>query len=126
MEEKREYLGVEDLTSYKIASELSDLVWNIVIKWEWLAKSTVGAQFIRSTDSIAANIAEGFGRYHKKDKIKFYFNARGSLFEAEHWCKKAFKRDLLTETESEHILEKVGKLPREINTLIKLTSNLKT
>ncbi|MCK4639103.1 MAG: four helix bundle protein, partial [Bacteroidales bacterium] len=25
-----------------------------------------------AADSISANIAEGFGRYHKKDKIKFY------------------------------------------------------
>jgi len=126
MEEKREYLKLEDLTSYKIASELSDCVWNIVVKWDWLAKTTVGSQFIRATDSVAANIAEGFGRYHKKDKIKFYFNARGSMFEAEHWCKKASKRELLTEEESDHILEELGKLPREINMLIKLTNNLKT
>ena len=84
MEKKRQYIRLEDLTSYRIASELSDFVWNIVVRWDWLAKTTVGSQFIRSTDSIAANIAEGFGRYHKKDKIKFYFNARGSMFEAEH------------------------------------------
>jgi len=73
----------------------------------------------------AANIAEGFGRYHKKDKIKFYFNARGSMFEAEHWCKKSSKRELLTGKDSKHILGELGKLPREINMLIKLTNNLK-
>ena len=29
-------------------------------------------QYIRAIDSISSNLAEGFGRYHKKDKIHFY------------------------------------------------------
>jgi len=42
----------------------------------------MGDQFIRSIDSITANIAEGFGRFHFLDRRKFYYNARGSLLEA--------------------------------------------
>jgi len=41
-----------------------------MVKWDYFAKKTVGEQFIDAVDSISANIAEGFGRYHKKDKIK--------------------------------------------------------
>ncbi|MBA4411197.1 MAG: four helix bundle protein [Bacteroidota bacterium] len=47
-----------------------------------MAQKTIGAQFIEAADSISANIAEGFGRYHKKDKIKFYYYSRGSTFES--------------------------------------------
>jgi four helix bundle protein len=40
-------------------------------------------QLRRSANSVCANIAEGFSRYHAKDKIKFYYNARGSIGESK-------------------------------------------
>lgn len=115
------YLTVKDASSYKIASELSDYVWDIVISWDHFAKSTVGSQLVRSTDSIAANIAEGFGRFHKRDKQKFYFNSRGSLLESIHWTEKSFKRKLINSDQNSHIMETLNVLPREINYLIKIT-----
>jgi len=36
-----------------------------------MARKTVGEQFVDAVDSISANIAEGFGRYHKKIKLNF-------------------------------------------------------
>jgi len=36
-----------------------------------VCKKHVGGQFVEVADSISANIADGFGRYNKKDKIKF-------------------------------------------------------
>lgn len=101
----KHYLKLEDITAYVIASDLSDNVWRIVTGWEWFAKRTLGAQWADATDSIAANIAEGFGRFHKKDKQKFYYNARGSVYESAHWTKKAKSRNLLTEDEHARIME---------------------
>jgi len=40
-------------------------------------------QLRRSVNSICANIAEGFERYHTKDKVRFYYNARGSISECK-------------------------------------------
>lgn len=59
----------------------------------------------------------------KKDKIKFYYNARASVFEAADWCKKAYQRNLLTEAEYKIVMEELRKLPKEINYLIKMTEN---
>ena len=39
------------------------------------------SQLRRAALSESANIAEGFGREHLKDKLNFYYNSRGSLFE---------------------------------------------
>lgn len=64
------YLKLEDFSAYTIASELSDYVYEIVSKWPWFDKRTLGAQLLDAIDSVAGNIAEGFGRYHKKDKIR--------------------------------------------------------
>lgn len=60
------------LTSYKKSFELADKIWKYAIKWSYLVQKTVGEQMIRASDSIAANIAEGEGRYFKKDKIRFF------------------------------------------------------
>ena len=120
-------IKLEELPAYTIAVEVSDEVWRSVSLWEWFAKKTIGSQYTESTDSIAANIAEGFGRFHKKDKIKFYFNARASAFESAHWTKRAKARELISDLQFESIMKKLRQLPKEINYLIKLTNdNLKT
>ncbi|MFC4210150.1 four helix bundle protein [Pedobacter lithocola] len=39
-------------------------MWNIVITWDYFSKDTIGKQLCRAANSISANIAEGYGRYH--------------------------------------------------------------
>ena len=52
----------ENLKVYQLAEKLADEIWEIVIKWDYLAKSTVGQQIVKSADGIGACIAEGSGR----------------------------------------------------------------
>ena len=119
----KNYLKLNDLSSYKIAYNLSNYVWDIVISWGYFEKDTVGKQFARSVDSISANIAEGFGRFGKKDKINFYRYAFGSVKESLDWNEKSKKRSLLKENEYKYILSELQKLPKEINGLIKFTND---
>lgn len=119
--EKR-YLQLNDLTSYKSAFEFGNNVWDVVIKWDYFAKDTIGKQFVNATDSISANIAEGFGRYHKKDKVKFYYYSLGSVKECTDWCNKAKIRNLLSDDLYVKISEILERLPREIHQLIKFTN----
>lgn len=118
----KKYLKLEDIKAYVISRELSKIVWEEVINWDHFGKKTIGDQFVRATDSIAANIAEGFGRYHKKDKIKFYYNARGSLYESLYWLELAYERNLIKNDTYESLLNKFNILPMEINYQIKITN----
>ena len=111
----KKYLKLNDIKVYKIASTLSDYVWDVVYEWDWFNKRTLGTQWVDATDSIAGNIAEGWGRYHKKDKQKFYYNSRGSLFESIHWAQKAHKRNLISKKQKDYILKELKALPKEIN-----------
>lgn len=123
----KKYLKLNDISAYKTAFHLSNKVWEIATKWRNFEKDTIGKQFVRSMDSISANIAEGFGRHTKKDKIWFYRIAKGSLFESLDWNEKAKKRGLITEKEYQEIFSELQKLPKLINWLIKYTNdNLKT
>ena len=101
---------------------MSNYVWNIVIKWEWFPKKTVGGQFVEAIDSISANIAEGFGRHFKKDKIKFYSYSKGSLKESFDWNEKSKIRELISSEEYQYIFSELDKLPKSINSLIKYTN----
>jgi four helix bundle protein len=118
----KKYLKLNDIDAYKIAFHLSNYLWNVVIKWESFPKRTVGEQFVKAVDSISANIAEGFGRYFKKDKIKFYQYSAGSVKECFDWNEKSKLRLLLTEEEYEHIFSELQRLPEAINRLIKYTN----
>jgi len=116
------YLKTTDIEAYNIGFDLSNKVWDIVIEWSYLAQKTIGAQFIDAADSISANIAEGFGRYHKKDKIKFYHYSRGSVLESVDWLEKSIKRKLLNDSQYEHLRNELEKLPKALNSLIKYTN----
>ena len=117
-----EFLSLDKISSYNKSFELSNYIYDIVTKWEWLAKQTIGIQFIRAVDSISANIAEGFGRKGKKDKIRFYYYSKGSLLESIDWFAKAKARNILTEDEISYLSVFFEELPREINYLIKFTN----
>jgi len=116
------YKDITDIKAYNIAFTLSNYVWDVVIKWDWFAKDTVGKQYIKAIDSISANLAEGFGRYYKRDKILFYRYSFGSLKESTDWTEKAKVRELLTLEQYQYISMELSILPKEINQFIKLTN----
>ena len=102
---------VYELDVYKLAEELSDMIWHDFDKWNKKVQNTEGYQIIRSSDSIAANIAEGYGRYTPADRKKFYLYSRGSFEETKSWLRKLIRRKALSEsnaTEYEAIVEKLG------------------
>lgn len=118
----KKYLKLNDIECYKIAFKLSNYVWDIIIKWDHFAKDTVGKQFVRAIDSISANIAEGFGRYSKKDKVKFFRYSFGSVYESLDWNEKSHIRNLLNEEDYTYIFSELIKLPKSINSLILYTN----
>lgn len=121
--ETKKYLKLSDIDAYLWSFHLSNYVWDVVIKWEWFPKKTVGSQFVEAIDSISANVAEGFGRYHKKDKIKFYRYSQGSLKESYDWNEKSRKRKLLTEEEYTHVLNELKRIESALRRLIKFTND---
>ena len=119
---EKKYMKLTDVDAYKTAFHLSNYVWKIVITWDWFSKKTIGAQFVEAVDSISANIAEGFGRYHKKDKVKFYRYSQASQKESLDWNEKSKNRNLLTESQYRFIFEQLKKIAPETGSLIKYTN----
>ncbi len=89
-------MRLEELRVYTLSMEMGEKVWNIVVGWNYFEKDTVGKQLVRAIDSVAANLSEGFGRYHYKETINFGYYSRGSLYETRTWLTKAHSRNLIT------------------------------
>jgi four helix bundle protein len=110
-------LGKLDI--YKLSLQLSSLIWKIYVKLPNDLKYNIGNQVIRSIDSIGANIAEGYGRFHYKDSIKFYYNARGSLWESKHWAYLLYKRGLIKKEKYDELINNLEVLGKKLNGFIK-------
>lgn len=110
---------LEELDVYNLSNELADEIWDIVVNWSYLAQDTVGKQIIRSSDSIAANIAEGYGRYFYKENRQFCFYSRGSILETKTWIKKAKKRNLITEEQFDQLFSKLETVHIKLNAYMK-------
>lgn len=109
----------ENLKVYQAAEALSDLIWDIVVKWDAFARDTLGKQLVRAADSIGANIAEGCGRKSYADNKRFVAIARGSLSETRHFLRRAHKRDLLSRKDTAALQQILATLPRSLNAYLK-------
>lgn len=89
------YLTLESLEVFQLSKQLSSVCWNIYKTLDWKLIKDLKEQFIDSSDSVGANIAEGYGRFHYLDRIKFMYNARGSLLESKYWFDLLIDRKLL-------------------------------
>jgi four helix bundle protein len=109
----------ENLRVYQLAEQLADEIWNIVLRWNTFARDTVGRQVVRSADSIGANIAEGTGRHSFQDNRRFVRVARGSLYETQHFLRRAFKRKLLSPGDVKKVKPLVDNLAPQLNSYLK-------
>lgn len=127
MEIKKKYILLHDLEVYQLARKLSDIGWEVYNLLDWQTKKIMGDQFIESTDSVGANIAEGYGRFHYLDKIKFLYNARGSLMECnEHWVELLYERQKIPESLSLGFKNTAKELLIKLNNFITAVYNSKS
>ncbi len=113
------YIQLEELFVYQTSRKLSDSAWILYESLDWKDKKIMGDQYITAVDSVGANIAEGYGRYHYLDRIKFYYNARASLIEAKHWSSLLFKREKILKKNYEEFIACAQHAHAQLNTYIR-------
>jgi len=72
-----------DLEVWKQAHYLEMLVYSFTKKFPSSELFGLTSQLRRASTSVSANIAEGMGRGSYSDRCRFYYNARGSIYEVE-------------------------------------------
>jgi len=71
----------ENLEAWKVARELRKKISKLVKSLPDIEKYRLMDQLTRSSRSVTANIAEGFGRFHYLENIHHCYMARGSVME---------------------------------------------
>ena len=123
---KKKYILLNDLEVYKLAKELSRIGWEIYQDLNWQTRKIMGDQFIESVDSVGANIAEGYGRFHYLDRIKFYYNSRASLIECnDHWIELLKERKKIDDKKYKKFKKVAENLSIKLNNFITSTYKAK-
>ena len=91
------YKGFTDLDCYKQGRELRKSISILVKKFPKEEKYELASQIKRSSRSITANIAEGYGRYTYLDTRHFFIISRGSVTETMEHLTTAFDENFISE-----------------------------
>jgi four helix bundle protein len=75
------YQTFEDLVVYQVAREFRKAMYKVGKRLPEIEKFALANQILRAAVSLTNNIAEGHGRFHFLEQIKFMLQARGSLEE---------------------------------------------
>ena len=110
---------------YKLSEKLADEIWKIVVSWSFFARNTVGIQIVKAADSIGANIAEGSGRGSDPELKRFLRISRGSLYETQHWLRRAYNRRLLSEGQVNKLAPLVNELTPRLNAYLSSIGSLR-
>lgn len=96
--------GFEDLECYKAACKLRRKASALCKTLPPDERFRLVDQWIRSSRSVTANIAEGFGRHHHQDHLQFLRNARGSLCETINHFHSALDEAYICEEKHNHLV----------------------
>ena len=112
----------EKLDVYKKALDFAERIDNLCTE---LPRGTkhFSDQLRRASVSISLNVAEGNGRWHKKDRRNFFYIARGSAFECIPLLELIQRKGCLPKSALQALKEEVNIISKMLTSLIKGTED---
>jgi len=110
----------ENLKVYQKAVDLADQIAQLTEKFP-RGYYFLTNQLNRATLSIAANLAEGNGRFTKADRKNFFTIARGSVQECVPLLEIARRRRMITNAKHELLIIELEEISKMLSGLIKGT-----
>lgn len=114
--------GLETLEVWKSAKAVRREVAILTRRFPKNEQYSLTDQVTRSSRSISANIAEGYGRFHYKDSVRFCCIARGSLLETLDHLYEARECSYISQTEFENCRPVIDRCNQLINGYIRYLS----
>lgn len=114
----REIRDFQDLEVWQLGKRLAVMAYEATSKLPASEMYGLTSQIRRAAVSVPGNVAEGFGRYHFADRIKFLLYARGSLNEFKSHVIIANELNFIDRTALPAVLELVETLSVKLNNFI--------
>ncbi len=108
----------EDLEVFKESHQLVLDIYKIINSFPKEEKYRLGDQLCRAVISIPSNIAEGYGRFSIKERIKFLYIARGSVEEVKYLLLLVKDLNYIISGTYEELLLRLNKIGKMLNGLI--------
>jgi four helix bundle protein len=107
--------GFEDLKVWQLAQRLMVECHKLAATLPTIERFDLAPQIRRSSKSVTANIAEGYGRYHYLDCLRFYYIARGSLTETINHIITAHDLDYMDHQRFQELYDLGREVERALN-----------
>jgi len=108
-----------ELDAWKKGHELVLEIYKLTRNFPKEETYGIVSQLRRASSSVTANIAEGFARYHFKDKTRFYYQSRGSMAEVQNFLLLAKDLEFIDLKTCKKNGEKANEISQLINGLIR-------
>ena len=118
--------GFEDLKAWRLAQRLMIECHKLADGLPPKERYDLAPQIRRSSKSVMANIAEGYGRYHYLDSLRFYYIARGSLEETINHIITAHDLAYANDTRFQELYDLGRESERTLNGYINYIRKLRT
>jgi four helix bundle protein len=118
--------GFEDLKAWQLARQLMIGCHALADRLPRNERYDLTSQIRRSSKSVMANIAEGYGRYHYLDSLRFYYIARGSLGETVNHIITAHDLSYVGDERFQELYDLGREAERTLNGYIGYVRKLKT
>jgi four helix bundle protein len=113
-----------DLKVWQEAHKLTLLVYNYTREFPKEEIFGLKSQLRRAVISIESCIAEGFSRYHYKDRLNFYYDSRGSVSEVQSQSITAKDLGYFTKLQFKEVFERSEVVGVILGGLIRSTEGL--
>ena len=123
---ERRFRTFEDLEVYKKARQFRKAMYAVTRKLPDLERYELASQIRRASVSLTNNIAEGHGRYHYLEEIKFELQARGSLAELVDDLNVCEDENYLSTAEVVALKDVAQEVQRLINGYVRFLRNCKS
>lgn len=117
-------MNYTELEVWKEARALVKVVYKLTHNFPDTEKFTLSSQIQRAVISIPSNIAEGCGRESRKDSIRFFYIARGSLYELETQLLLSFDLNYLDKEPLDEGLKALQQVRKLLSDFIKYYESL--
>lgn len=113
-----EEAGYKKLSLFQKADELVISVYKFTKNFPREEIFGLTSQMRRAVVSVPANIVEGYSRKNKKERLQFYYIARGSLAEVDYYIDLSFKLKYLNDGQHEELSFKRSEVGRLLSGFI--------
>lgn len=111
--------GIENLKIYQMSERMEIFLHKLTEKYPTDERYRMVDQIRRASNAITSNIAESYGRFSYKEKVRYMHIARGEAYELKQLMVRSCKKDYIKKESGEFIENKIVEIIKGINGYIK-------